>query len=296
MNERPVLIDCEGDALIGILCVPRSPCAVGVTIVVGGPQYRVGSHRQFVQLARKLGETGIASLRFDIRGMGDSGGVPRSFEHIGPDIIAAANVLLAASPSIRCVVLWGLCDGASAALMTAPSTPRLIGVVAVNPWVRSETTLDRALVKAYYGQRLLSREFWFKLLGGDLNVRQAIGEFGRRLRSAFSGQARIGSPATSSEARSPRFQDRMLEGLMKANVPVLLLLSGQDITAQEFVAFIGAESRWNSALADPSRSETKNLPGADHTFSSTHWRAEVERLTCEFVASLCSKIDPVERT
>ncbi len=51
------------------------PCArLGVLIVVGGPQYRVGSHRQFVLLARALAARGFAAMRFDCTGMGDSDG------------------------------------------------------------------------------------------------------------------------------------------------------------------------------------------------------------------------------
>jgi len=46
----------------------------GVLIVVGGPQYRVGSHRQFVMLARFLADHGVPCMRFDYRGMGDVSG------------------------------------------------------------------------------------------------------------------------------------------------------------------------------------------------------------------------------
>jgi len=46
----------------------------------------VGSHRQFVQLARRLAKQGYPTLRFDYRGMGDSEGVYRSFENVGPDL------------------------------------------------------------------------------------------------------------------------------------------------------------------------------------------------------------------
>ena len=51
----------------------------GVLIVTGGPQYRAGSHRQFVLLARFLAARGMAVLRFDYRGMGDSEGAPRDY-------------------------------------------------------------------------------------------------------------------------------------------------------------------------------------------------------------------------
>jgi len=53
-DERFLTFDCDGDACIGVLATGRAPGAArtGVVIVVGGPQYRVGSHRQFTLLAR----------------------------------------------------------------------------------------------------------------------------------------------------------------------------------------------------------------------------------------------------
>jgi alpha/beta superfamily hydrolase len=72
MAERVILFPCAGETLIGILAMPEVSRDVGVIILVGGPQYRVGGHRQNVQLARRLSEAGYVTLRFDYRGTGDS--------------------------------------------------------------------------------------------------------------------------------------------------------------------------------------------------------------------------------
>jgi len=58
-QERALRFRCQSEWLYGILHLPQQPVARGVLIVVGGPQYRVGSHRQFVLLARYLAERGI---------------------------------------------------------------------------------------------------------------------------------------------------------------------------------------------------------------------------------------------
>ena len=56
-TESVLMFGCEGEVLLGIVSEPSggtvAPSA-GVVIVVGGPQYRAGSHRQFVLLARAL--------------------------------------------------------------------------------------------------------------------------------------------------------------------------------------------------------------------------------------------------
>jgi len=66
-----------------------------VLIIVGGPQYRVGSHRQFVLLARHLAAQGIPVMRFDVRGMGDSKGKPRNFGQLDDDLRAATDCFFA---------------------------------------------------------------------------------------------------------------------------------------------------------------------------------------------------------
>jgi exosortase A-associated hydrolase 1 len=115
--ERAVTFKCGGDIIVGILHVPAIPVDLGVLVIVGGPPYRAGSHRQFVLLARVLADAGIAVLRFDCRGMGDSSGDQRSFEGVSQDIAAAIAALLRHASGVTRVVLWGLCDGASAALL-----------------------------------------------------------------------------------------------------------------------------------------------------------------------------------
>ena len=58
-EERAVSFACQGDALYGVLSLPQGACTRGVLIVVGGPQYRAGSHRQFTLLARSLAAQGL---------------------------------------------------------------------------------------------------------------------------------------------------------------------------------------------------------------------------------------------
>ena len=95
MAERVLMLRCEADTMLGILHEPVAPSApVGVLIVVGGPQYRAGSHRQFVLLARALAQAGHPVLRFDYRGMGDSDGTVRTFENVDADLRVAVDALM----------------------------------------------------------------------------------------------------------------------------------------------------------------------------------------------------------
>jgi uncharacterized protein len=264
MTERAFVLDCQGERLLAILAPPPAAAPrsqTGVVVVVGGPQTRVGSHRQFVQLARAVAAGGHACLRFDVRGMGDSTGAQRSFEAIGEDIACAIEGLLREAPGVRRVVLVGLCDGASAALMYANGRhdPRVGGLCLLNPWVRSEASLERTHAKHYYLQRLRQGSFWRKLLAGGVGL-QALGAFARALR-------RLVRPAAAEAGPSGQdFRSSMLAGLGRFEAPVLIALSGNDLTAQEFADTLRSQPAWHAAAARPNVTRL-DMPGADHTLS-----------------------------
>ena len=168
--ETPISIEVDGLPCAGLLHGVASPASTGVVVIVGGPQYRVGSHRQFVLLARALATAGTPVLRFDYRGLGDSPGAACDFTAIDADIRAAIDSLVAHT-GVRRVVLWGLCDAASAALMVAPLDARIGGLVLLNPWVHTTSAEAQVRLKHYYLQRLSSRDLWRKLLRFEFDWR-----------------------------------------------------------------------------------------------------------------------------
>jgi uncharacterized protein len=195
--ESVLEFPCEGESLIGVLNTPDRPSDVGVLILVGGPQYRAGSHRLFVRLARAVAGHGHACLRFDSRGMGDSSGATAAFTESGPDVGAAIDAMMTAVPGLRRVVLWGLCDAASAALLYLDESghdPRVAGLCLLNPWVRSEHTLAQARVKHYYVQRLREGAFWRKLLTGGVAF-SAAREWASQVQVALRGSPAGRTPA-----------------------------------------------------------------------------------------------------
>ena len=276
--ERATSFACEGECLVGVVAEPAARSQLGVVMIVGGPQYRVGSHRQFVLLARSLAAAGVPVLRFDCRGMGDSTGPMHRFDETAPDIAAAIDALLAACPSVTKVVLWGLCDAASGALMYRERTQdaRVCGIVMLNPWVRSEATLATTYLKHYYGRRLFQKAFWTKLASGGVNLRETMVALAGNIRSSSS------RPKASRFQAETTFQDRMATGLRAFAGPVLLLLSDRDLTAKEFVEYADSNAAWNGLLAS-GNVERQAVADADHTFSSARARDEVEKRTLDSV-------------
>jgi len=281
----PIEFDCRGHSLIGILEEADAASSRGVIIIVGGPQYRVGSHRQFVLLSRQLALAGFTTMRFDHRGIGDSDG-DTTFEQIGPDIAAAINAFFTKYPDLTEIVLWGLCDAASAILMFAPTDPRVSGLVVLNPWIRSEHTLAQSYLSKYYVSRLMQADFWRQLISGRVRVARSVRELLHNLRLAKfpPASANDNIAADSEDWPESQFQGQMLQGLRAFSGNTLFILSGQDITANEFKIYI-KNDRNRRRLLKRKTIRVMDFPEADHTFSTAGWREQVAAWTVDWIRS-----------
>lgn len=280
-EERALSFSCHDSCLYGILSLPEKVISRGVLIVVGGPQYRVGSHRQFALLARDLAAHGVPVMRFDYRGMGDSEGDVRSFENIDDDLCAAINKFFKEVPSLKDLVIWGLCDAASAALFYAYQDQRVTGLALLNPWVRTDEGIAKARLKHYYIARFLELEFWRKIWQGHFNFTEAAQSLSTNISEALAGKK---NQATDDSCDPAFLPEKMFNGLKRFGGKVLLITSGDDLTAQEFTDLVKASHKWQKLLESPNVKRS-NIPKADHTFSRQEWRDQVACWTREWVQS-----------
>lgn len=290
IQESVLLAPGTQGPLVGILTRPRSTSAesdpeVGVLIVVGQPQTRIGAHRMFVTMARELATHGIASLRFDCGGWGDSPGDPLPFEESAGDIVAAAAALRAElGPDAR-LVIFGLCDGASAAILSLDALRdkgvAIDALCLLNPWVRAEAGHAEAILRTYYLRRLWEPEMWRKLLAGRIGLANLLAP-GRYLlkllRPASDGGTSDGSLVPGDlPAQLIRALDRHQE------VPVWTILSGDDLTAGECEALLRNKTNWLQRLKGGSN-RIFRVSEADHTLTSPlRWRSAID-----WIASQCS--------
>jgi exosortase A-associated hydrolase 1 len=287
-EERALSFPCHDSWLCGILSLPEQTLSRGVLIVVGGPQYRVGSHRQFALLARHLAAHGVPVMRFDYRGMGDSEGDARNFEEVEDDLRHATDQFFAQVPALKEVVIWGLCDAASAALFYAHRDPRVAGLILLNPWVRTDQGAAKAYLKHYYLSRLFDSELWSKILRGRFDYGAAVRSVLSMIGAALPG-ARKNAPSAQAatvkktDNRAP-LPERMCDGFGRFKGNVLLIMSGNDLTAQEFLDLVKGSRDWQKLLGS-SRVQRRNLPRANHTFSQRDWRDQVATWTREWVKS-----------
>lgn len=305
---QAVTTNCCGHSLTSMIHYPKDFNGQAVLVVVGGPQYRVGSHRQFFELAQSLADEGYLVGRFDCRGMGDSEGEFPGFEFVDDDISAAIDGLYSAGLDISSLSLWGLCDGATAIGFYAANDARVKRLVMLNPWVRSDEGLAKAKLKHYYGKRLFQKALWVKLISGQLelgaslkslkeNLCNSLGVSGRGKKSAginIVDNHTNPNSATANPNRErlnhPRDRQRPLIEQLYSSVSsfkggVLLLLSGRDLTAQEFdlqVQSFGPMKKW----LDSSQVELHRFDEADHTFSRSRDKRRVEEVASQWLGQI----------
>jgi hypothetical protein len=120
----------------------------------------------------------------------------------------------------------------------------------------------------------MEREFWLKLARGQVGagaMRRFAGSMGRAL-------SRGSDTPAESAARAVPFQHRMAIAWKDFAGRILLLLSGDDYTAKEFLEFVAINPAWRGALTRAGV-ERKDLAHADHTFSNKLAREQAEALT-----------------
>jgi uncharacterized protein len=129
--ERPMAVPAPGGVtLAATLTVPPGPGPHPAAVLVSGfgPASRDGSFGRpggpYADLARDLARAGVATLRYDKRGTGGSGGPALSWldaRALTRDASAAVRAL-AALPGLRRVALIGHSQGGDLALAAAPGS------------------------------------------------------------------------------------------------------------------------------------------------------------------------------
>lgn len=281
--EQAFVFSSHDKQLVGISHQPLEiKTQLAVLIVVGGPQTRVGSHRQFVLLSRFLARSGVPSMRFDYAGMGDSQGEKADFLNASDDIIAAINECKQRL-KVDKVVIWGLCDAASAMLIASDyqPLPDVEAMILLNPWVQTKKGKAKTIVKHYYANRLLQRGFWKKIIKLEFNFVRSSKELSRHIFDSFNSEQK-NSSEQKRQLTSENYVQSMLDGVQKFTGALFLITSGNDLTAREFNDLISNDKAWKNALQEKVH-DNFVIPRADHTFSEQQWREIVENVTLKWV-------------
>lgn len=290
--ETPICFGPD-QGLFGILSIParRSDTAPPVLIANTGANPRYSNSRNAVHLARWLAAAGIASLRMDGAGIGDSAiatgqrGQPYSAQ-ADHDLAAAIDELH--HRFNRPVMLIGMCSGAYHALRAAYDDPRIAGLVLVNlqkfVWNDGEslTVVQRTTFRTtrFYLNNLRSPAVWQRLVQGEINIggisRALAGRAMRRALAASDPAIRL---LRTRETPVGRIR-RQIRALRDRSTPILFVLSGNDPGLDEIAEYFGARGRHFRRLPNVT---FRVLEGADHTLSA-HWaRQALLRMLADFL-------------
>lgn len=224
-GQRALRFQCAGSALVGIVDVPERPLARGVLVLTASAQYRIGARRQLTLMTRLMAARGIAAMRFDPRGVGDSEGEAHGPDGLGDDIRAAIREFFLQIPEMREIVIWGAADAASAALVHARADPRVAGLVLLNPATSNAAPAARATLREYYLPRLGELDFWKKVASGNLDFAASASALRRNLSDDADG------PSIS-------FTASMLAGVAGFKGEVLVIASGEARSTRDVASML----------------------------------------------------------
>lgn len=128
-----------GGRLLGIVTQPAQTAAGAPACLFmnAGVVHRIGPHRLNVKLARALADVGIASIRMDLSGLGDSVPAPGAV-HSGEQTVLdlqEAMTHLERTLGIRRFIVFGLCSGSVHAYWLAQKDERVVGVTMFDSYV-----------------------------------------------------------------------------------------------------------------------------------------------------------------
>lgn len=283
------------DGLFGVECRPQTEMAgaPAVLFINFGVYVHSGYGRQTTTIARSLARSGIASLRMDLRGAGDSvdratGDLPL-FQHDAlADVRAAVDELT--RELARPVIIVGNCSGAYFAFHAICEDHRIKAAALVNlycfDWelTHGGVPYDEKPIRHHsaYVALLLNVATWRRILSGTTPVAKIAVSLAKRGLSKIVNKVR---PSIDQAGRPPSILSR-IAGLRQRGTHVSMLYSVGDLGLVDLRTQLGSPERASALLGEP----IHILPDADHSFSAESAQdllmQELMRLTTVCAADL----------
>jgi pimeloyl-ACP methyl ester carboxylesterase len=150
LREFPVFIPHEEEHLGAIATVPDGEPRAMILLLTGTGAPRSHRFQMWTKAARSLAENGIASLRLDYLGIGDSTGesdeVPLDEDAVG-QMLSAVRFGTRAVGTDRVGVV-GNCSGALTALYLASVLPNCEGAICILPRVLEPSSVNKIVIGA----------------------------------------------------------------------------------------------------------------------------------------------------
>ena len=268
--------------LVGIITEPDAGVRGNVPVFLflnAGLDHRVGPNRLYVTLARRLVEVGVASLRFDFSGIGDSP-VSRSLDasaERGVNEAKQAMNFLARSVGAEAFVPLGICSGADTAFALANADERVAGAVLINPTTIPSAHTEKQSREAWrraqahhHGSRLGDWKSWTRVLTGRSDLPGLFRSTLRLTRRAFRVQA---APVRNVDLG-------LLPELGERGVELLAVFSEGDIGLELLATHVGSFEN----LGSMNRFRLEIIRDTDHLFTPLCDQQRIEALVVDWAA------------
>ncbi len=251
--EVPVLLN--NGRVFGIYCRPIGvdEAQTAVLFPNTGGNHHIGDARIWVIQARHLARRGVASLRMDITGLGDSADdVDRStaagLHSASAWEDASAGVDWLATKGHTQPVIVGICSGAFIAFNAAIRNPRVAGVVLINQWIFTYEPKRHGLhgqlpkPTRVYRNALGSVERWKRVLRdkGKLKMVASVVSWRmiERIRQTLAPIADV-LPRRNPPPSSPLSVRAMTRALAERGVRMRIIFGASDPGIEEFEIYFG---------------------------------------------------------
>ncbi len=252
MNEVPITFLSGGQQVVGMFHLPENAARCPAVVMLHGfTGNKQETRRLFVQTARALARDGVASLRFDFRGCGDSAG---EFHEMSVSSMCA---------DARAAIAWIV-----ARKEIDPSRIGMLGM-SLGGMIASLLVHEHASLR--------TSVLWCPVT----NPRQLVA-----LRTSAVAQAQLGEHGIADLggwAVGRRFIAEMMaaepvSALLHAKFPVLIVHGDADVTVpvEHTLAAIGALTAVGRDVS------LHKIAGADHCYSSLAWIDDLIRTSREW--------------
>ncbi|CAD6521026.1 hypothetical protein LMG28727_01523 [Paraburkholderia kirstenboschensis] len=291
--ETPVVFG----GYVGVLCEPQRAldAAPAVLFVNTGGVHRIGDSRFTVLMARRLAAQGIASLRMDLSGLGDS---LRRDATLTLDALystysiddACAGVDWLTAAGYPKVVMAGVCSGAYVSLHTALAHAAVAGCACINlpffKWggARVRPGAQYVAPSEVYRRAMRNPRKWLRLLSGQANARAITVELARRLSARVAARAGAVLERLLGERTPGSAIRRLVLELERKGVQTALLYGTLDEGLDELDIHFGPDGNQLRKLKNIS---VKKIGKVDHALFS---RCAREAMMAQLEAFLRERI------
>jgi uncharacterized protein len=312
MPVREEVVTIRNSAGLKLYCMLARPEGalrkdVACVLLSPGVKMRVAPHRMYRKLAADFLARGIAVLRVDFHGLGDSEGellegqldqLYRAVQ-LGRHVDDARSAFrwLERELGIRKFIVGGLCGGALTGLLAAEVDESVAALYSVGipvvldgsgePAAQNMTQGQLRDMRKGYLAKLFSPSAWMRLFSMRSDLRSILRSLFPRLfpsgpKGVFQASADVPPPSSAPAANlNPRYAPAFFR-LMQRSRPALLIFSGADRLQFEY------QEKFVALWREPLEKFTGLLrvdviPNANHVLGDPDWIRQAREITAQWL-------------